>query len=44
MDVLYPMTVTTITGDAPEVAMMAVEFWSTLCEQEMEAEGDENFG
>jgi len=43
MDVLYPMTVATITGDAPEVAMMAVEFWSTLCEQEMELEGEENF-
>ncbi len=35
MDVLYPMTVGAIKTDEEDVAMLAVEFWSTLCETEM---------
>ena len=34
MDVLFPMTVAAIKTDVEEVAMLAVEFWSTLCETE----------
>jgi len=33
--VLYPMTVGAIKNDDEDVAMLAVEFWSTLCETEM---------
>jgi importin subunit beta-1 len=45
MDALYPMTVNAIATDSEEVAMMAVEFWSTLCEVEMNLDDDvENFG
>jgi len=44
MDALYPMTVGAITKDSDEVAMMAVEFWSTLCEAELETEEDQCFG
>ena len=28
-----------ITSDQESVALMAVEFWTTLCETEMELEG-----
>jgi len=35
MDVLYPMTVGAIKTDEEDVAMLAVEFWSTLCETEL---------
>ena len=38
MDALYPMTVQTITTDREDVAKQAVEFWSTLCEVELERE------
>ena len=42
MDALYPLTVRAITTDTPEVAKMAVEFWSTLAETETNVmnEGD----
>lgn len=40
MDAIYPITVNAINTDSEDVAMMAVEFWSTLCEVEMNLEDD----
>ena len=36
MQTLFELTLTTIRVDEEEVGMMAIEFWSSVCEEEME--------
>mmetsp|Transcript_6215 Transcript_6215/g.9298 ORF Transcript_6215/g.9298 Transcript_6215/m.9298 type:complete len:858 (-) Transcript_6215:252-2825(-) len=40
MEVLFQLTLRTIKEDVPEVSLQALEFWSTLCEEETEIKED----
>jgi importin subunit beta-1 len=43
MQVLFDLTIKTISQDEKEVALQALEFWSTLCDEELEIMEDAKY-